>query len=94
MKAIVTDGGKEYDNKDVNAILADAGIDHHVLALYTHEQNGVAERENRFVVETARSMLHAKDLPNKLQAKAVNTAECILNRTGPSPMKGKTPYEL
>ena len=63
-------------------------------APYTHEQNGIAERENRFVVETVRSMLHAKDLPIKLWAEAVNTAEYILNRTGPSLMEGKTPYEL
>ena len=88
------DGGKEYDNKNVKALLADAGIDHQMSAPYTHEKNNVAEHENHFVVETVRSMLHAKDLPIKLWAEAVNTAEYILNRAGPSPKEGKTPYEL
>lgn len=94
VKALTTDGGKEYDNKEVREILAAAGIEHHKTAPYTPQQNGVAERENRFIVECARSMLHAKDLPIQLWAEAVNTAAYVLNRTGPSPTSGKTPYEL
>ena len=39
-------------------------------------------------------MIHAKGLPLKLWAEAANTAAYILNRTGPSPISGKTPYEL
>lgn len=61
---------------------------------YTPEQNGAAERENRTLVESGRSMLHAKDLPLKLWAEAVNTAAYILNRTGPTSVNEKTPFEL
>lgn len=61
---------------------------------YTPEQNGTAERENRTLVESERSMLHAKDLPLKLWAEAVNTAAYILNRTGPTSVNEKTPFEL
>ncbi|KRX34433.1 Retrovirus-related Pol polyprotein from transposon TNT 1-94 [Trichinella murrelli] len=61
---------------------------------YTPEQNGVAERENRILVETGRSMLHSKDLPLSLWAEAVNTACHVLNRTGPTTVKGKSPMEL
>ncbi|GBM79238.1 hypothetical protein AVEN_250873-1 [Araneus ventricosus] len=52
------------------------------------------ERENRILVEAARSMLHAKTLPDKLWAEAVNTAAYVLNRTGPTPEAGKSPYEI
>ncbi|GBN37520.1 Retrovirus-related Pol polyprotein from transposon TNT 1-94 [Araneus ventricosus] len=61
---------------------------------YTPEQNGVIERENKILVEAARSMLHAKDLPDKLWAEAVNMAAYVLNRTEPTPEAGKSPYEI
>ncbi|GBM18107.1 Retrovirus-related Pol polyprotein from transposon TNT 1-94 [Araneus ventricosus] len=61
---------------------------------YTPEQNGVAERANGTIVEAARFILHHKGLPLKLWAEAVNTAVYVLNRTGSTREKGKTPIEL
>ncbi|GBN71094.1 Retrovirus-related Pol polyprotein from transposon TNT 1-94 [Araneus ventricosus] len=61
---------------------------------YTPEQNGVIKRENRILVETARSMLHAKDVPEKLWAEAVNAAAYVLNRTGPTLEAGNSPSEI
>jgi hypothetical protein len=61
---------------------------------YTPEQNGAAERENRTLVEAARSMLQSMKLPNKLWAEAINTAAYVLNRTGPTKIDDKTPYEI
>lgn len=45
-------------------------------------------------MESARSMYCAKNLSPKLWAEAVQTAVYVLNRTGTSTIKGKTPYEL
>jgi hypothetical protein len=45
-------------------------------------------------VEAARAMIHHKELPKKLWAEACNTAVYVLNHTGPTPEKDKTPYEL
>ena len=71
------------------------GIQHRFSMPYTPEQNGSVERENRTLVETARSMLHSKqDLPRKLWAETVNTATYIINRTGPTKSSKETPYEL
>lgn len=39
-------------------------------------------------------MLHAKDLPVRLWAEAVNTACYILNRTPTTCNQGKSPYEI
>ena len=39
-------------------------------------------------------MLHASELTQELWAEACNTAVYILNISGPTPMKGKTPLEL
>ncbi|GFW15505.1 integrase catalytic domain-containing protein [Trichonephila clavipes] len=61
---------------------------------YTPQQNGAAERENRTIVECARSIIYAANLPLKLWAEAVNTSVYVLNRTGPTSVKDKSPYEL
>ncbi|UYV81386.1 hypothetical protein LAZ67_20001014 [Cordylochernes scorpioides] len=49
---------------------------------------------NRTLIEAARSMIYAKNMSLKLWAEAVNTATYVLNRTGPTQIEGKTPYEL
>lgn len=48
----------------------------------------------RTIVEAARIILHSKDLERKFWAEAVNTAVYVLNRTGSSPVAGRSPYEL
>lgn len=58
-----------------------------IINTYTPQQNGCAERTNRTVVDIARTMLLARNLPKFLWAEAIN-------RTGPSSIDGKTPYEL
>src|SRR5437870_13732898 len=80
-KEILTDGGREFENADFHRVTSAEGIRHRVTMPYTPEQNGAAERENRTLVESARSMIHAKGLPIKLWAEAVNTAAYVLNRT-------------
>ena len=95
IKEFHSDGGKEFKNKYVESFLSSKGIRHTVNVPYTPEQNGVAERENRIIVEAARSMLYSKsDLPLFLWAEAMNTAVHVINRTGPTKQAGKTPYEL
>lgn len=94
IKEMITDGGTEYNNAEVNEITTKAGLKHRVTMPYTPQQNGSAERENRILMEAARSMLFAKDLPEFLWGEAVNTAAYVLNRTGPTMVNGSTPYEL
>lgn len=55
---------------------------------------GSSERENRTIVETARTLLQEKGLPVKLLAKALNAAVVILNQTGSSSVKGESPLSL
>ena len=94
VRELLTDGGGEYECKQVADILHQYGIIHRTTMPYTPEQNGSAERENRTLMEAARSMLHSTRLPYKLWAEAVNTASYILNRTGPTKNGEKTPYEV
>ena len=59
----------------------------------TPQQNGVAERRNRTLMNMVRSMLANSDLPSFLWTEALKTAVHILNRV-PSKSVPKTPYEL
>ena len=57
------DGRKEYFSGQFNGYLQQMGILREFSCRYTPEQNGVAERKNRSVVEAAREMLEEKSLP-------------------------------
>ena len=61
---------------------------------YTPQQNGVAERKNRTLIEMARTMLDEYKSPYKLWADAINTACHASNRLYLRKLKNKTPYEL
>jgi hypothetical protein len=94
IKIIRSDNGKEFINKDSESLFVNNGIVHQRSVAYTPEQNGKVEREMRTVVESARTMMQAKNLEKKLWAEAVNTAVFTINRTGSSKISHKTPYEL
>ncbi|GJY72750.1 retrovirus-related pol polyprotein from transposon TNT 1-94, partial [Tanacetum coccineum] len=60
----------------------------------TPQQNGVAERKNRTLIEAARTMLADSKLPTTFWAEAVNTACYVQNRVLVIKPHNKTPYEL
>lgn len=94
VKILRTDNGLEFVNKEITSILQKHGIRHQLTVPYTPQQNGKVERENRTIVESARTMICAKNLDVSLWAEAVNTAVYTLNRTGTSSVKNNSPYEL
>jgi len=62
------------------------------LQLYNSpQQNGVAERMNRCLVESARAMTYHAGLSKTFCAEAVNTAAYIRNRVTTT-ATGQTPY--
>ncbi|GJU30662.1 ribonuclease H-like domain-containing protein [Tanacetum coccineum] len=60
----------------------------------TPQQNRVAERKNRTLIEAARTMLADSKLPTSFWAEAVNTAYYVQNRVLITKPHNKTPYEL
>lgn len=68
-------------------------MEHQLTVGYAPEQNGVSERKNRTVMETARAMLMEKGLPNTFWAEAVSTAVYLLNRCPTKAVHDKTPVE-
>nr|GEV88037.1 ribonuclease H-like domain-containing protein [Tanacetum cinerariifolium] len=60
----------------------------------TLQQNGVAERKNKTLIEAARTLLADLRLPTTFWAKGVNTACYVQNRVLVIKPHNKTPYEL
>ncbi|KAI5317587.1 hypothetical protein L3X38_037294 [Prunus dulcis] len=58
-----SDGGGEYISKPFTDFLANHGMLHQFTCPYTPQQNGMAERKNRHVVETALTLLTAANMP-------------------------------
>ncbi|GBO34279.1 hypothetical protein AVEN_151205-1 [Araneus ventricosus] len=50
IKELLSDGGTEFNNSEVKALLASKGISNRISMPYTPEQNGATERENRTLV--------------------------------------------
>lgn len=94
IKVLHIDNGSEYCNTDFKNYLSDMGIELETTAPYTPQQNGRSERELRTIMESVRSMLYAKKLPQYLWAEAVNTAVYILNRSTSSQVPNTTALEL
>ena len=61
---------------------------------YNPQQNGVAERKNRTIVEAAKAMLHNQNLHFSFWAEATNTAVYIQNRCPHSILENITPEEV
>lgn len=94
IKILRTDNGLEFANQQVSELLQKFGIQHQRTVIYTPEQNGAAERENRTLVEAARAVLAAKGMKKEFWAEAINFATYVLNYTGTSSEKHLTPYQV
>ena len=93
IKYLRSDNGGEYSSKEFNYFLTLKDISKQRSVPRTPEQNGVAERMNRTIQETSRSMLHAAKLPNDFGGEAVATAVILRNRSPTKAVKDMTPYE-
>ncbi|GKD52578.1 retrovirus-related pol polyprotein from transposon TNT 1-94 [Tanacetum coccineum] len=73
VKVIRCDNGIEFKNRVMNQFCEMKGIKREFSVARTPQQNGVAERKNRTLIEAARTMLADSKLPTFL-AEVVNTA--------------------
>ncbi|GKE51353.1 retrovirus-related pol polyprotein from transposon TNT 1-94, partial [Tanacetum coccineum] len=70
------------------------GIKRKFSVVRTPQQNGVAKRKNRTLIEAARTMLANSKLSTTFWAEAVNTSCYVQNRVLVIKPHNKTPYEL
>ncbi|GJX79780.1 ribonuclease H-like domain-containing protein [Tanacetum coccineum] len=92
-KATVDESNK-WHRRDIIEFCGSKGIKREYSNARTPQQNRVAERKNKTLIEAARTMLADSFLPNTFWAEAVSTACYVLNRVLVTKPQNKTPYEL
>ena len=74
---LCTDNGGEYVSKEFEEFLKYKGIRYELTVPYPPAQNGVAERLNRTLMESARTMIRFARLPDSYWGEAVATTAYI-----------------
>ena len=93
LKTLRSDNGGEYTSLEFERYLKEQGIIHQLTIPKSPQQNGVAERLNRTVMNMVRSILAVYKMPQRFWAEALNTAVYLRNRSPTTAVKGKTPFE-
>nr|GEZ29497.1 hypothetical protein [Tanacetum cinerariifolium] len=94
VKVIKSDNETKFKNNGLNQFCGIKGIKREFSVPRTPQQNGIAERKNRTLIEAARTMLVDLLLPIPFWAKAVNTACYVQNMVLVTKPHNKTPYEF
>ena len=94
IKRLRTDNGLEFCGSEFNDFCKNEGIARHRTVRMTPQQNGVAERMNRTLLERARCMISNAGLTLDFWAEAIATACYIVNRAPCAPLDFKTPEEI
>nr|GEX80747.1 hypothetical protein [Tanacetum cinerariifolium] len=94
VKTIRCDNETKFKNKDMNQFSKIKGIRREFSIAKTPQQNGIAERKNKTLIEAARTMLADLKLLTTFWAEAVKTACYVQNRVLVIKPHNKTIYKL
>nr|KYP64673.1 Retrovirus-related Pol polyprotein from transposon TNT 1-94 [Cajanus cajan] len=93
LKVLRTDNGLEFLSEQFAEFCRNQGIKRHRTVPHTPQQNGLAERMNRTILERVRCMLLGSGLSKKFWGEAATTAAYLINRCPSSALNNKTPME-
>ncbi|KAI3698877.1 hypothetical protein L2E82_42770 [Cichorium intybus] len=94
IKTLKSDNAKEYFQAELGNYLSQQGIVHITSCVDTPQQNSVAERKNRHLLEVTRSLLFSSLAPNHLWGEAVLTAAYLINRMPSRVIGFRTPHHV
>lgn len=92
IKQLQSDGGGEYNSLQFQSFLTKSGIIHRKSCPHTSQQNGLAERKLRHILETGLTLLAHAHLSNKYWVDAFFTAIYIINRLPTPTLEFKSPF--
>ena len=81
IKIFRSDNGGEFTSNDYIDFYKEVRIRKETTMPYNPEQNGLAKRKNRTIMEVVKSMLHDQKLPKFLWGEATNTIVYVQNRS-------------
>uniref|UniRef100_A0AAV1TIP8 Polyprotein n=1 Tax=Peronospora matthiolae TaxID=2874970 RepID=A0AAV1TIP8_9STRA len=94
IKVLRSDNGGEYRNETMNSFCKAKFIKQEFTVPYNPEQNGMAERMNRTLVEMTRCMLKESGLDKSYWCEALMTAADIRNILPNASNKNSSPHEM
>ncbi|KAJ7958815.1 Retrovirus-related Pol polyprotein from transposon TNT 1-94 [Quillaja saponaria] len=79
IKSLLSNRGGEFTSNEFNIFCETQGIRRPLTVPRTPQQNGVAERKNRTILNMARCLLKSKNMPKEFWAEAVSCAVYLSN---------------
>ncbi|KAM7531655.1 hypothetical protein LguiB_035065 [Lonicera macranthoides] len=93
IQVLRSDNGGEYMSTELQAYFKLHGIIHQTTCPYTPQQNGVAERKNRHLLEIVRASLIGANAPTSYWGEALSSAVYLVNRIPSAVLDFQTPFE-
>ncbi|GJU86702.1 putative RNA-directed DNA polymerase [Tanacetum coccineum] len=94
IKVFRSDNGTEFVNQNLSVFFNENGIVHQTSCSYTPQQNGVAERKHRHLLNVSRALMFQGGIPLNMWTECVLTSVYLINRLPSSVLSQKSPYEL
>ncbi|GKA03384.1 retrovirus-related pol polyprotein from transposon TNT 1-94 [Tanacetum coccineum] len=90
VKKLRTDNVLEFCNRDFEQLCIESGIARHLTVVGTPQQNGVAKRMNKTLMDKVRCLLIQSGLPKTFWAEATCMAAYLINRSPSRTIEKKT----
>ena len=94
VKRLRTDNGWEYKKDKFKEFCRKEGIGRQNTIRDTRQQNGLAERMNKTLLERVRCLQSNATLPKNFQGETVSKAACLINMSPFTAIGFKTPEEI
>lgn len=94
VKTLRIDNGSEFFNNEFKSLMATLGIFHQSTCVYTPQQNGIAERKHRTILQMDRALMFQASVPLKFWGECISTAVYLINKLPLKLFHYKTPFEL
>ena len=94
MQRLRSDNGGEFTSTKLAEYFREKGIVHGTSAPYNPQQNGIAERSNRILIEKPRYLLHGSEVSVRFWADVVNKAAYLRNGTPTAILQWRTQFSI
>nr|GEU35870.1 hypothetical protein [Tanacetum cinerariifolium] len=94
VRKLRTDNGLEFCNREFKQLCVESGIARHLTVVGMPQQNGLAERMNRTLMDKVRCLLIQSRLPKTFWVEATCTASYLINRSPSTAIEKKTHMEM
>ena len=94
IRVLRSDNAREYFSAPFISFMSQHGILHQSSCVHTPQQNGIAERKNRHLIETSLTLLLHYHVPFRFWGDAVLTVCYLINRMPSSVLHDQIPHSL